>query len=294
MNRFDTPKRQRVWLKLFMGGAALLAGAQPAQAGWLDALFGKPAAQTEAAQAGPGQRLWRIREFTTVALVPREAGVAETPPMTSMPAISPEALRQQLARVQIVGRSAPEPLFAADELAELVTPLAQALGRAGAGDDVLLLSSSRRDGGVLASPTAVTARLFVQGDSLQLIVHDARFDFYDNFRGTQVAPRFTFGSRTSTGVAQIQSAGASNRRADWLAMALTTMARDAGVPAATPMSPAATTAPMPAVQPARKPLDATSADDIERRLETLKRLRDKGLISEDEYLQKRKEILQLL
>ncbi len=294
MNRIDIPKRQHVWLKLFVGGAALLASAQPAQAGWLDTLFGKPAAQTEAAQAGPGQRLWRIHEFTTVALVPREPGAAETPPMAPMPALSPEALRQQLARVQIVGRAAPEPLFAADELAELVTPLVQALGRAGVGDDVLLLSSSRRDGGVLASPTAVTARLFVQGDSLQLIVHDARFDFYDSFRGTQIAPRFTFGSRTSTGAAQVQSVGASNRRADWLAMALPTMTRDAAVPVATPTPPIATPAPMPAVQPTRKPLDASSADDIERRLETLKRLRDKGLISEDEYLQKRKEILQLL
>ena len=33
---------------------------------------------------------------------------------------------------------------------------------------------------------------------------------------------------------------------------------------------------------------------IERRLETLKRLRDKGLITEEEYQHKRKEILQLL
>jgi hypothetical protein len=46
--------------------------------------------------------------------------------------------------------------------------------------------------------------------------------------------------------------------------------------------------------PARKALDAAAAEDIERRLETLKRLRDKSLITEDEYQQKRKEILQLL
>ena len=54
--------------------------------------------------------------------------------------------------------------------------------------------------------------------------------------------------------------------------------------------------PVPATQPPtqRKPLDAQGAEDIERRLETLKRLREKGLISEEEYQQKRKEILQLL
>jgi hypothetical protein len=62
--------------------------------------------------------------------------------------------------------------------------------------------------------------------------------------------------------------------------------------------PGAAAAPAPAVQvappPARKALDAAAVDDIERRLEILKRLREKGLITEDEYQQKRKEILQLL
>ncbi|MDE2093084.1 MAG: SHOCT domain-containing protein, partial [Burkholderiales bacterium] len=52
--------------------------------------------------------------------------------------------------------------------------------------------------------------------------------------------------------------------------------------------------PQAAPAPAPKPLDAAGAADIERRLETLKRLHDKGLITDDEYRQKRKEILQLL
>ena len=62
------------------------------------------------------------------------------------------------------------------------------------------------------------------------------------------------------------------------------VAAPSGMP---PRPPAATAAP-------RRPLDANSADDIERRLETLKHLREKGLISEDDYRQKRKEILDLL
>ena len=53
MNRIDIPKRQHVWLKLFMGGAALLAGAHPAHAGWLDALFGNDAHV-------PVEATWRI------------------------------------------------------------------------------------------------------------------------------------------------------------------------------------------------------------------------------------------
>ena len=279
--------------------AALLGSALPAQAGWMDSLFGKGGASAEAAKPGAGQRLWPIGEFTMVRLVAHEAGSS---PNQQPVQLQPEVLRQQLALVQSVGRSGRQPLFAADELASLVEPLVQAFGRAGPNDDVLLLSASRRDGGVLMAPTAVTARLFVQGGELQLIVHDARFDFYDTYRGTQVAPRFTYGSRTAAGEAVIQSAGASNRRPDWLSIPL----QMAAAPAATlpPTPPPATAAPaalppppappQAAPAPAPKPLDAAAAADIERRLETLKRLHDKGLITNDEYQQKRKEILQLL
>ncbi|MDE2626162.1 MAG: SHOCT domain-containing protein [Burkholderiales bacterium] len=276
--------------------AALLGSALPAQAGWMDSLFGKGGASAEAAQPGPGQRLWPIGEFTMVRLVAREAGSS---PNQQPVQLQPEVLRQQLALVQSIGRSGPQPLFAPDELASLVEPLVQAFGRAGANDDVLLLSASRRDSGVLMAPTAVTARLFVQGGELQLIVHDARFDFYDTYRGTHVAPRFTYGSRTAAGEAVIRSAGASNRRPDWLSIPLHMAAAPAATPA--PMSAAPAALPVPpsappqaAPAPAPKPLDAAGAADIERRLETLKRLHDKGLITDDEYRQKRKEILQLL
>ena len=298
MNPIDNLKRALVWSKLLVCCGVLLGGSQAAHAAWLDSLFGKGSAQADAPKAGPGQRVWRIREFTTLELVPREAGAVENQQPAQLQA---DVLRQQLMLVQSVGRSGREPLFAADELAELTTPLVQALGRAGPGQDVLLTSASRRDAGVLFGPTAITARLFVQGDNLQLIVHDARFDFYDTYRGTNVAPRFTFGSRTSAGGATIESAGASNRRSDWLSIPLR-MAAPAAMPAVAGPGPAPQTAAPPAAGPAaspsttpvRKALDAAGADDIERRLETLKRLREKGLISEDEYQQKRKEILQLL
>jgi hypothetical protein len=63
-------------------------------------------------------------------------------------------------------------------------------------------------------------------------------------------------------------------------------------------APAATVAPAPpapaAAPPLPRPRDPGYADDVEQRLLTLKRLRDRGLISEEEYQQKRKEILQQL
>jgi hypothetical protein len=61
----------------------------------------------------------------------------------------------------------------------------------------------------------------------------------------------------------------------------------AGARIATPAAPAA-------AAPALRPRDPGYADEVEQRLLTLKRLRERGLISEEEYQQKRREILQAL
>jgi hypothetical protein len=294
--------------------AVLWLGCVPSHAGWLDNLLG----QNNSAAATPSdakQRVWPLHEFTTIALVPREAGAS---PSQQPVTVQADALRQQLAVLQFSERNARGALFAADELAELAAPLAQALGRAGPGDDIVLLSSSKRDGGILSPPKALTARLFVQGGALQFIAHDARFDFFDTYRATHAEPRFVFGMRSAPGAATLQGSGAwTQPRADWVTIplaALTAAAPPAAAPAAQPAPPAAPPATQPSVQPAaavapspaspppmpaaapapRKPVDAAGEQDIERRLDTLKRLRDKGVISEDEYQLKRKEILQLL
>ncbi len=280
--------------------AVLLCAATSAQAAWLDTLLGQSSSRSESAPASTNQRQWRIREFTTIELVPRPPGAGENQqPVT----VHAEALRQQLALVQTTVQGNAQPLFSADELADLAAPLAQALGRAGPADDILLLSSSRREGGILAAPTAATVRAFVQGGGLQLIVHDTRYEYFDDYRGTNAAPHFTYGSRESASAAVVQSSGASARRADWLSIPLGSLSGVAPAatapapvaPAAAAFAPVSATAASPTAAPlVRKALDSAGAEDLERRLETLKRLRDKRLISEDEYQQKRKEILQLL
>ncbi len=299
----SVPRRLPGRLPIAVCCCALLAGA-PAHAGWMDKLFGQSAPASDAPKADTRQRVWTVREFTQVELVTREAGAADNQqPMQ----LATEALRQQLAQVEVVGRNGRFPLFSADELADLVTPLVQAIGVAGPGADVLLLSSARREGGILGSPMAVTARVFVQGGSLQLIVHDARLDFYDVYRGTHVEPKFVYGSRSAAGSVVLQSPSATNKRGDWLAIPLQAGAAAAAAPASltapAPSAPGSlvqaptAAAPMvatPAATPTRKALDAPAAEDIERRLETVKRLREKNLITEDEYQQKRREILQLL
>ena len=274
-------QRTPCYWKLWVCAGALAAASQTAHAGVIDTLFGSGGTQAESPNASPGQRLWRLREFTAIQIVPREAGTAEN----QQPApLQPEVLRQQLMLIQTATRGGSQPLFAVDELNELLPSLVQAFKLAGRGDDVLLLSASKREAGLLGTPTAITARLFMTGDELALIVHDTRFEFYERYRGTQTEPRFTYGARTAAGGASIESSGAPNRRADWLLI---------------PMRATATAAPMPtSAAPVTTgnptPLNGAEADAIARRLDTIKRLRDKGAITPEEYQQKRKEILQHL
>lgn len=69
--------------------------------------------------------------------------------------------------------------------------------------------------------------------------------------------------------------------------------RAAAAPAAPPSAaPAAPAAPATAPAAAQRPRDAAFFEEQELRLRTLKRLRDSGLITEQEYQQKRKEVLE--
>ncbi|HZE92614.1 MAG TPA: SHOCT domain-containing protein [Rhizobacter sp.] len=279
MNTLHEPLDLCLALRRLLCGALLAGGlgGGAAQAAGADTPAGPARPPAASSKAEAGGRSWQIHEFTRVDLVAREAGAT---PNQHPAGLAPEALRDLLAGVGFTSSRGRVPLFAGDELAELAGPLSQALKSAGPGDDVLLLSSARREYGLLGAPTAVTARLFVQDGQLQLIVHDARLDFYDTYRGTYAAPHFVFGSRSLAGSVSLQAPGATPQRADWLALA----APAAAVPAVPGAAPA----------PSRASPEPATGQDAERRLETLKRLRDKNLISEDEYQQKRKEILQLL
>lgn len=281
-------------------GSLMLSSAVPARAGLFDSLFG--GGSTASAPKGQtNQKLWVVREHSEVRIVPREAG---SQPNQHPAQVNPDLLRQQLVQLRFDAGGATRPLLANDEAAELVQPILEALANAGPGDDLLLVSSARRGDAVMMRPVAVTARLFVQGGALQLIVNDARYEFFDTMRGTNRPPEFTYGSRTRPGSAVLRSEGASVVRADWLALPLMAAAAPAaGAPTTpAPVGAPAVSAPAPAAAPAAaapavpllRPRDPGFADEVEQRLLTLKRLRDRGLISEEEYQQKRREILQQL
>lgn len=231
-----------------------------------------------AAQHGSvGRQLWRLSDYTTVELVGIERGAV---PNGHPWQVEPGALRQQLQQLKIVRAGADRPLFASDELTALVPALVEAFGNARPDQDIALVSAARHEDNTFLALSAVTARLFVVDGRLNIIVHDARLDFYDAARGTGVSPSFTVGSRKSPGSMPILSAGATSVRADWLALSA----------AAAPAPVVALPQPVPAPA-APQAAVAEPAPDAEQRLVTLKRLFDKGLITEAEYKQKRQEVL---
>ncbi len=259
-----------------------------------------------------GRQLWRISDYTTVELVAREPG---TPDNQHPFALEPNTLHAWLQQVQLLRNGAAKPLFAIDELHSIVPALTDALAHARADQDVALVSSARHEDNSFYSITAVTARLFAVDGHLNLIVHDARNDFYDAARGSGMAPHFTVGSRTAPGSAQIQSPVATNKRADWLVLdtaqaapaapavapsptppAVVAPAAPVAVPPAPPAPPAPVAAPVAPAAPAVAPVPAAppAASDAEQRLLNIKRLYDKGLITKSEYEKKRAEIIKSL
>jgi hypothetical protein len=276
---------------------AVVAVAMPAQAGLLEGLFGG------GSDLGPTtQRSWKLAQFTWVKLAEdKESAAAHNLHPVNVDAA---LLKAQLGAIQVSARNGMEPLFDSEELTELTPVLARALSLARPTDDVLLLSNARR-GGRMAAPTGVTTRLFATSEGLNVLVDATRFAFMGDYINTRVEPRFTYGSRAKASTAVLRGEGLMSKRPDWIVVPMASLAgasvpAAAGVmqlPARTAGPASATVTPTPTSPTAVAPAPGSQAalgDEIEQRLITLKRLRDKNLITGEEYQQKRREVLQKL
>ena len=196
-----------------------------------------------------------------------------------------------------------------EELIEIAAPIAAALSKASPREDVVFAVAGKHGFiGSIAGPRSVTSgRVFYKNGALNIIFGDIRVQATDELTATgflqsSVLRQFPPGSRNrATQSADVLAEGgvtfAANNRRDWVLVAaagipLPPVAVRAA-PAAAGAAPAAAGA-APAADAVRSSA-ATGADlDIERRLTTLKSLRDKGLITEQEFNDKRKEILKSL
>jgi len=199
--------------------------------------------------------------------------------------ISVEALRALLGRPRISGGASAwaVPLFTEQELAELAPPLAAALAKAGPREDVVFAVAGNRGLlGAYSPKSHTTGRLFVRNDRLNLIlgrVHERYERDEINWRSSSDFPPGSRARRVDDGWT-IDPGGVEQQagRPDWLLFD----ARAAR--AATP--PAASTSRPPALE--NRPAEA------ENRLRTLDELKDKGLITDEEYRERRRAVLQSL
>ena len=280
-------------LRTLAGATLLLAAMAGAHAATADSPTTRSNGTDQPVAKGQGRQFWQISDYTTVQLVPRERGGADNQHPWN---VDGDVLQHELDSIQVMRGKSAKPLFGSGEVEAVVATLVEAFGKARPDQDIALVSTARHDDNSFLSISAVTARLFFVDGHLNVIVRDPRQDFYDTARGTGMAPHFTVGSRTAPSSAQLMTANGSNARPDWVVLSPTPVAAPAmaGMPApAAPMAMPQMAMPMggsPATPPA--PMAAPAGNDPEKRLELLKRLYDKGLITSDEYQKKRQEILQ--
>ncbi len=280
---------------LFRAAALALAlAAGTAASAPLDFLFagGTPPASERVVDGV--QRIWKTGEYSALRLAARtEPSAPNAQPLV----LDSAALQAALQAVQF--ESAPgvwKPLFAASDLPDISQALAKALALATPQDDVLLMASARYDGALLGLQRSVLARLFVGQGAVNLLVYVTRADLLSSYRASYTLPLYDFGSRQAASASKIAASGAQQLRADWLALDLSGKPRSAA-PLAQTTALSAPAAAQPAVAPApaaTAPRDKAFFEQQAQRLEGLKSLLDKGLISNAEYQQKRSDILQSL
>jgi len=222
--------------------------------------------------------------------------------------ISPDQLKNLLSRFyKHEDGKDPAPYFTEDEANRMSKQIAAQLSRAHAGDDVLF-GSSWRPGLFLLTPRELNAgRIFVENGQLNLVIgmcNDAQDVSY--FEEHAKVKPLNFGSRikpvANLNCELVAGNGAERveNRPDWLRVSLTTAAAPSYFPQAAPQptAPVAMPAPAPRVAPAPvavAPAPVAAAPAIpeppvskaEQRLMMLKRLHDGGLITDEEYKEKR-------
>jgi hypothetical protein len=231
------------------------------------------------------------RAYVRVEKLERDA-----PPNDQPSAIQLGQVRMALAGVR---EKAPllladQPVLSADELDELAPRIASALATATPAEDVTFGALGSHGLFNEHSPqTATTGRVFVRGGKLNLVfglvqssfeaidLHGTTDQLTPGRRRARVEPGWTLAAPGAQMV---------DNRGDWLAFDVASL-----------VPPKPRSAPVPANAPnAVKPSTAAPAADESRyqdmasRLRILDRLRADGLVSEEEYRERRRAILQSL
>ena len=222
-------------------------------------------------------RVVRQEQFRNMLLVKREAGSeANQHPFT----IEAEALAGLLQKIKVRhNKDAPKFLFDKErgaELRQFSQWLSEALALAGPGEEVLFHFPQERGFGFLSEPLMTTGRVFVKDQQLNLIFGDIQMPYQGQWMRAGNLRHFKPASRAASNLESDEmvvdaKSGRVNRK-DWVQL-------DTTLPDATGNTR------MPGAVPQEPPASA------EQRLQKLLQLKAKGLISDEEYQQKRQQIL---
>lgn len=256
-----------------------------------------------------GITLWEAR-LQHVRLIPRDQPGANRHPATPAAA----EIRNGLAQLTLEGGDAPIELLTAEERGFVADQLAKALPKAGAGQDVEIATIGMRRGMLgLGEPRLTTLRVFMAEDGLNLILGEVQAEPPDETSTyRKVDPRlvsFAEGRRAAPArpesglrLAVAPGSPAVIRRSDWAVLPAAAMAvPEPGSEAARKQAEDRMERVQREVQdireevrrqapPAASP-PAGESRTVEDRLEQLNRLKAKGLITPQEYADKRRRIL---
>lgn len=221
---------------------------------------------------------------------------------SNLPKLSADAVRAALSAVQVSSDGTSSPLFDEEQVAVLAGPISRGLAEASPGQDVTF-SIHGRAGFVdyFGPPRATAGRIFVDGDSLGLIIGMVKATFLSSTFAVDVA-RIRTGSRMTAQETEHRIVPGSGvtlaiaGRTDWARIAPAAWVGTAGTPipqpayvqapAAAPEQPAA-----PAMVTAPVPQDP---NQIEQRFAALKRLLDSHMITQEEYDHAKADLLKAM
>ena len=194
-------------------------------------------------------------------------------------------------------------IFTEDELAEIADPIAAAFARATPQQDVIFQSGGARGlFGRYSTDSYTTGRLFVRDGELNVIlgvVHERpNLNMNQDYR-----PEYPVGSRSGpreSGWQLSEDPGTRiERRDDWIRLPLAASAPAPEAVEAAPLTAAPAATPEPEVPTPEPAAVEPSADDpiqqrareFEQRLRVLDDLKARGLITDEEFRQRRQAIL---
>ena len=243
---------------------------------------------SSASHASDARYLWQSRD-QFVALEPQDtASTGPAQPNDHPAELTLDRLSAILSSIDIrpTGAAKPEPLLTGPAVEVLAPYLRQGLQQASPNQDVTFAVIGLHNAlfGLAKSPKVTTGRVFYKAGRLNIIVGLVQQEVRD--RDDRRLFPFTPGKRQKASAGEwTLLTNTPLVRGDWMAFGADWHSPAVPTPAAEQRLPSEQTAPSPSEKrnnDAHRPAD---------RLTTLNELKDKGLISEEEYRGKRLEIL---